>query len=84
MGANAGTHLRHTTDCARSRADARAARLCNEMGALLDSMGEYAAARPYYERALAIRAQVLGPGHPDTRSARASLVAIEQRLAADQ
>ena len=29
-------------------------------------MGEYAAARPYYERALAIREQALGPSHPDT------------------
>ncbi len=29
-------------------------------------MGDLAAARPYYERALAIRERVLGPDHPDT------------------
>jgi tetratricopeptide (TPR) repeat protein len=36
------------------------------MGALLDSMGDLAGARPYYARALAIREQVLGAEHPDT------------------
>ena len=29
-------------------------------------MGDYPAARPLYERALAIREQALGPSHPDT------------------
>lgn len=28
--------------------------------------GDLAAARPYYERALAVRERVLGPDHPDT------------------
>ena len=77
MGTNAGA------PAPRHRADARAALLRNDLGYLLDSMGDYAAARPYYERALAIREQVLGPDHPDTRSSRASL-AIEERLAAEQ
>ena len=31
-----------------------------------DPEGDYAAAHPLYERALAIREQVLGPDHPDT------------------
>jgi Tfp pilus assembly protein PilF len=33
---------------------------------LLDSQGDLAGARPYFERALAIREQTLGPTHPDT------------------
>ncbi|NJK81964.1 MAG: tetratricopeptide repeat protein, partial [Chloroflexaceae bacterium] len=35
-------------------------------GALLEAQGDYAAARPLSERALAIKEQVLGPTHPDT------------------
>ncbi len=31
-----------------------------------EEMGDYAAARPYGERALAIREKALGPDHPDT------------------
>ena len=38
----------------------------NNLGWLLDAIGDYAAARPYYEGALAIREQTLGPTHPDT------------------
>ena len=33
--------------------------------ALLQAQGKFAAARPFYERALAIREQMLGPSHPD-------------------
>jgi len=33
---------------------------------LLRDMGDLAAARPYLERALAIREKALGPDHPDT------------------
>ena len=40
----------------------------NNMGSLLQAMGDHAAARPYYERALAIRLEVLGEQHPDTAS----------------
>ena len=32
----------------------------------LHAVGQYAEARPYYERALAISEQGLGPEHPDT------------------
>lgn len=39
---------------------------CGWLGALLQDLGELAAARPYYERALAIREAVLGPQHPGT------------------
>jgi tetratricopeptide (TPR) repeat protein len=44
----------------------RAAFLNNEAGFYLQHYGALAAARPYYERALAIREKVLGPDHPDT------------------
>jgi len=44
----------------------RWARAASHTGVYLQAMGEYAAARPYLERALAICEQVLGPKHPDT------------------
>jgi tetratricopeptide (TPR) repeat protein len=47
-------------------ADVLAARLLMQTGRLLDIQGEYAAARPLLERALAIRERSLGPDHPDT------------------
>lgn len=42
----------------------------NNLGALLDSRGDFAGARPYYERALAISEKALGPDHPKTRIVR--------------
>ena len=59
-------HLRYVTDVAFGRDNNRAADLCNEMGYYLQMGGDLAGARPYYERALAIRERVLGPDHPDT------------------
>jgi tetratricopeptide (TPR) repeat protein len=59
-------HLRVVTDMAQSRDDVLAARLCNELAYHLQGIAQYMAARPYYERALAIREAVLGPQHPDT------------------
>jgi len=59
-------HLRHLTEMAAPRGDEMGTDLCNSMGYHLDMVGDYAAARPYYERALAICEQVLGPAHPDT------------------
>jgi tetratricopeptide (TPR) repeat protein len=59
-------HLRWITDEALPRADEPAANLANELGYLLSSQGAYAAARPYLERALAIREKVLGADHPAT------------------
>jgi Tfp pilus assembly protein PilF len=40
--------------------------LLNHMGLYLDARAQFAEAKPYYERALAIREQVLGPQHPNT------------------
>ena len=44
----------------------RLAFLCNWIGYYLQFLADYAGARPYYERALAIREKALGPDHPDT------------------
>jgi tetratricopeptide (TPR) repeat protein len=59
-------HLRAVTDAAQTREDEQAATLCSRLGYYLREVGDYAGARPYYERALAIREKVLGPDHPDT------------------
>jgi len=42
------------------------ARSLNNLGYLLQEMGDLAGARPYCERALRIREDVLGPCHPNT------------------
>jgi tetratricopeptide (TPR) repeat protein len=59
-------HLRAVTDAAQRRKDTQAALLCITLGFHLRTVGQYAEARPYYERALAIHEQVLGPEHPNT------------------
>jgi tetratricopeptide (TPR) repeat protein len=59
-------HLRAVTDAAQRREDTQAAQLCNELGFHLKAVGQYVEARPYYERALAIHEQVLGPECPNT------------------
>jgi hypothetical protein len=41
--------------------------------------GDLAAARPLFERALAIFEKALGPDHPDTAIARRSLAALSER-----
>jgi tetratricopeptide (TPR) repeat protein len=38
----------------------------NNLGSLLQAMGNLAEATPYYQRALAICEKALGPNHPDT------------------
>jgi tetratricopeptide (TPR) repeat protein len=71
-------HLRHITDVAQQRADEPAARLCNALGYHLEMIGDYAGARPYYERALAIKEQVLGPQHPATATSLNNLGGLLQ------
>jgi tetratricopeptide (TPR) repeat protein len=48
------------------------------LGDLLRSQGDLAAARPYLERALAIFEARLGPDHPYTKIARRNLAALER------
>ncbi|NJL06424.1 MAG: tetratricopeptide repeat protein, partial [Chloroflexaceae bacterium] len=63
----------------------REARALNLHGLVLDRMGDYAAARPLYERALAIRERVLGSDHPATATSLNNLAvnfAYQQNFAA--
>ncbi|MCP4426613.1 MAG: tetratricopeptide repeat protein, partial [Chloroflexi bacterium] len=55
----------------------------NIMGALLDSMGDYEGARPYYERALEISERALGPDHPDTATVRNNLGKLLRMMGED-
>jgi tetratricopeptide (TPR) repeat protein len=48
----------------------------NNLAALLRAQGEYGAARPLYERALAIYEQALGPNHPDTATSLNNLAGL--------
>jgi tetratricopeptide (TPR) repeat protein len=59
-------HLRVVTDVAQKRGDKQGASLCNALGHHLWLAGDYEGAQPYWERALVIREQILGPEHPDT------------------
>jgi len=70
-------HLRHAAAAALQRTeDPHSAWLCNQLAALLDDQGDYAAARPLYERALAIMEKSAGPDHPNTRVVRENLEAL--------
>ena len=71
-------HLRAVSDRAKERTDGLAASLCNELGRYLRIIGDYPGARPYYERALAIRERVLGPDHPTTQVVRQNLTALKK------
>ena len=72
------SHLRHITDTMQSQTDEQAASLCNELGFHFNMIGDSAAARPYYARALAIREEVLGAKHPDTAQSLNNLGALLQ------
>ena len=43
-------------------------------------MGDFPAARPYYEQALAIRREVLGEHHPDTATSLNNLGSLLQAM----
>jgi tetratricopeptide (TPR) repeat protein len=75
-------HLRVVTDAARARDDEQAADLCAALGAHLHAIGNYQAARPYKEHALAIREKQLGPEHPDTAQSLSSLARLREDLGA--
>ena len=59
-------HLRAITEVAQARGDAWGAKWCNLLGMHLWQLGDYAGARPCWERALQIREKILGEEHPDT------------------
>ncbi len=58
-------HLRLLADTADT-GTARAAELARSVADVLHAQGALKETRPYYDRALAIREEVLGPEHPDT------------------
>jgi hypothetical protein len=51
----------------------RTAAVHHNLAALNRDQGDPTAARPLFERALAIRERVLGPDHPDTAATRRAL-----------
>jgi hypothetical protein len=51
-------------------------RALTNLGGLLQAQGELAAARPLFERALAIREKALGPDHPDPAVVRNNLASL--------
>jgi tetratricopeptide (TPR) repeat protein len=69
-------HLRDLTDTARDRADEHAATLCTNLSRYLGMVGDYAAAQPYAELALAICEQTLGPQHPATATSLNNLALL--------
>ncbi len=73
-------HLHHCTVLAQDRDDERAATLCTHLAQHLYALGDYAAARPYAERDLAIIEQTLGPSHPDTARSLNNLAALLQEM----
>jgi tetratricopeptide (TPR) repeat protein len=54
------------TEMANATPNSECADLLNRTASYFYGRGAYAAARPLYERALAIREKALGPEHPDT------------------
>ena len=58
------------------REDEAMARLCGYLGFFLKQIAAYDLARPYYDRALRIREQVLGADHPTTAGSLNNLGAL--------
>jgi tetratricopeptide (TPR) repeat protein len=69
-------HLRALVNVAQKRGDEREASLDNSLGYYLDQIGDYPAALPYYQRALEIREEVLGPKHPSTATSLNNLAGL--------
>ncbi|MDM8526899.1 tetratricopeptide repeat protein, partial [Anaerolineales bacterium HSG24] len=69
-------HLRVITDLAIAQSHQPAAGLANELGYYLNSIANYEAARPYFEKALEINREVLGQRHPDTAQSLNNLGAL--------
>jgi tetratricopeptide (TPR) repeat protein len=72
-------HLRHVTDAASSRDNARASNLCTVMCRYLGMVGRYAAAQPYAARALAIDE---GHAHPHNQTVATHLGDLAELLEA--
>jgi tetratricopeptide (TPR) repeat protein len=73
-------HILAVTDAAKVRYDEIAGVLCNEFGYLLDTIGDYTKALPYYERATIISEKSLGIEHPNTIKAVSNLGLLHKEL----
>jgi tetratricopeptide (TPR) repeat protein len=69
-------HLRAVTDAAYAREDEQAARLCAALDYHFHAIGDYRSARPFCERALAIREKQFGLEHPGTATSLNNLAAL--------
>ncbi len=69
-------HLRDAADRTAGRNDERAATLCSNVAYHLKTVGDYPAARPLFERALAINEQALGPIHPSSATSLNNLAEL--------
>jgi tetratricopeptide (TPR) repeat protein len=69
-------HLRWMTHQAVLREDRMMANLYAGLSYRLNAMGDYAGARPLYERALAIQEKALGASHPDTATSLNNLAGL--------
>ncbi|MCA9986408.1 MAG: tetratricopeptide repeat protein [Anaerolineales bacterium] len=72
-------HLRAVVDIAKIRNEAESASLCYELGMHLWQISDYSGAQPYLEKALTMREEIFGPGHPTVAE---SLVGIGRVLRA--
>jgi tetratricopeptide (TPR) repeat protein len=66
------------TETANAATNAECGRLLDRAGDYFHGRGSYLAARPLFERALAIREKVLGPEHPDTAEGLNNLAGLLQ------
>ena len=69
-------HLRWIAERALESKDAAHTTLANNVAYYLVQIGDYPAARPLYERALAIYEQALGPIHPHTATSMNNLAGL--------
>jgi CHAT domain-containing protein/Tfp pilus assembly protein PilF len=60
--------------------NARTAAILNNLGVMMDHLGDYEASRQFYRRALEVWGREWPPGHPRTMSALDSLAVVEARL----
>ena len=74
-GRSSSAHWRYSEKVLGSEHPSTAMSLNNLAGLLMDQ-GDFAGARPLYERALAIREKVLGPEHPATAASLNNLACL--------
>ena len=69
-------HLKTVLETPQPREEIRTAHLADAFGMVLHRFGDYTGAQPYYQRALTIYEQELGPDHPDTATSLNNLAML--------